>query len=126
MLTLTPRRLLAAVAPALLCLGLAGCGGDDGSPPAAAASESEPAAALQNQFVDVVDRVSPRVVQIETNKGLGSGIVYDRLGDVVTNAHVADSARRFRVTLANGDRHGAVLVGSEPSNDLAVIRLSGA
>jgi putative serine protease PepD len=126
MLTLTTRRVRATVAPALLCLALAGCGGDDSSAPAAAVSESEPAAALQKQFVDVVDRVSPRVVQIQTDKGLGSGIVYDRHGAVVTNAHVAAGARRFLVTLANGDRHGAVLMGSDPSNDLAVIRLRGA
>jgi putative serine protease PepD len=126
MLNLTTRRVLAPAAPALVCLALAGCGSDDSNTPAAPLRESAGAAAVQKQYVDVVDRVSPRVVQIETDKGLGSGIVYDDRGDVVTNAHVADGAQRFLVTLANGDRHGAQLVGSDRSNDLAVIRLSGA
>ena len=40
-------------------------------------------------------RVSPTVVQIETAQGLGSGIVYDADGDVVTNAHVTSGATRF-------------------------------
>jgi putative serine protease PepD len=123
----TRRRLLAASAPLLVALAaVAGCGGDDSSGSHAGIPESGGARAVQDQFVDVVDRVSPQVVQIQTDRGLGSGIVYDDGGDVVTNAHVADGARRFVVTLADGDRHDATLVGSDTSNDLAVIRLSDA
>ena len=81
-------------------------------------------AALQQQFLDVVRRVSPQVVQIQTQRGLGSGVVYDREGDIVTNAHVAGTAKRLLVTLPGGKREQATLVGSDPSNDLAVIRLS--
>jgi putative serine protease PepD len=123
----TPRRALAVAAPMLVCLAvLAGCGSDDGTSSAAGVPESAGATALQRQFVQVVDRVSPQVVQIQTGQGLGSGIVYDDRGDIVTNAHVAGNSRQFLVTLAGGDRHAAALVGSDPSNDLAVIRLSGA
>ena len=53
-------------------------------------------------------------------------MVFDNRGDVVTNAHVVQGSRRFVVTLARGDRHSATLVGSDPSNDLAVIHVSGA
>jgi putative serine protease PepD len=127
MLKLKTRRLaLAATAPMIVSLALAGCGGDDTNAPTAGIPESEGALALQDQFVEVVDRVSPQVVQIQTTEGLGSGIVYDNRGDIVTNAHVAANARRFVVTLAAGNRHEASLVGTDPSNDIAVIRLSGA
>ncbi|MGH2947372.1 MAG: S1C family serine protease [Solirubrobacteraceae bacterium] len=120
----TRRRALIATAPMLVGLAaLAGCGGGD--VPASGLPESRGAAAVQRQFVDVVDHVSPQVVRIQTSQGLGSGIVYDDRGDIVTNAHVADGARRFLVTLSNGDRHAATLVGTDPGSDLAVIRVSG-
>jgi putative serine protease PepD len=122
----TRRRALAVSASLLVGLAaLAGCGADN-APSDSGGSVSGGATAVQRQFVEVVDRVSPQVVQIQTNQGLGSGIVYDSRGDIVTNAHVAGNSRRFLVTLAGGDRHVATLVGSHPSNDVAVIRLSGA
>jgi putative serine protease PepD len=125
MLKLTTRRLaLAAAAPMLVALALAGCGDDTGTSNAGI-PESSGAVAVQDQFVQVVDRVSPQVVQIQTSQGLGSGIVYDNRGDIVTNAHVTGSSRRFLVTLAGGDKHDASLVGADPSNDIAVIHLDG-
>jgi putative serine protease PepD len=121
----TQRRALAATATMLVCLAvLAGCG--DSSSSDTGSSTSGDAAALQNQFMDVVDRISPQVVQIQTDQGLGSGIVYDDHGDIVTNAHVAGTSRRFLVTLAGGEKHEATLVGTDPSIDVAVIRLTDA
>jgi S1-C subfamily serine protease len=76
--------------------------------------------------VSVVKAVSPSVVQIETPQDLGSGVVFDALGDVVTNAHVVGDARRFIVTLASGDSHPATAIGRDVANDLAVIRIAGA
>ena len=46
------------------------------------------AAQLQTDFVNVYKKVAPSVVQIETAEGLGSGIVFDAKGHIVTNAHV--------------------------------------
>jgi putative serine protease PepD len=124
----TRRRALAASATMLAGVagvaGVAGCGGSYSSD--AGTSVSGGATAVQDQYVQVVDRVSPQVVQIQTDQGLGSGIVYDDNGDIVTNAHVAGNSRRFLVTLAGGDRHTATLVGTDPSNDLAVIHVNGA
>jgi putative serine protease PepD len=80
---------------------------------------------LQSRFVRVVANVSPAVVQIETETDLGSGIVYDGKGNIVTNAHVVGTATTFTVTFSDGARRSAKLVGSFPPNDLAVIRVSG-
>ena len=90
---------------------LGGCGNDsnDSSPSAsvavAGATMSADATTVENQFVEVVGRVSPQVVQIETRVGLGSGPGgADDGGHVVADAHVAGTSRRFRVTLASGER----------------------
>jgi putative serine protease PepD len=125
---LNRRRAVAALASMFVgAAALAGCGaGNDSTSSAAPVAESGGAEALQKQFVDVVDHVSPEVVQIQTGEGLGSGIVYDDQGDIVTNAHVTGNFRRFLVTLPGGDRDEATLVGTDPSNDVAVIRLSNA
>ena len=126
--TTTRRRLRVGAAIAVVAITaaiLAGSGGAE-TPPAVVLPESGSVAAIQKQFTDVVARVSPMVVQIQTEQGLGSGIVYDADGDVVTNAHVTSGAKRFVVTLANGERHAAKLVGADPGDDLAVIHMSGA
>ncbi|WP_407913455.1 S1C family serine protease [Kitasatospora sp. NE20-6] len=80
---------------------------------------------LQNAYQRVIADVLPSVVQITTADGLGSGIVYDTKGDIVTNAHVVGTATTFTVTLANSTKGlDATLVGSYPESDLAVIRLT--
>jgi S1-C subfamily serine protease len=66
------------------------------------------------------------VVQIEDRQGLGSGIVLDSAGDLVTNNHVVTGASSFTVTDSTGKRYPATLVGTFPPDDLAVINASGA
>jgi putative serine protease PepD len=80
---------------------------------------------LQESFVNVVHSVSPSVVQIEDQTGLGSGIVFDTRGDIVTNNHVVSGATSFTVTTSTGKRYPAKLVGAFPPDDVAVIRVSG-
>jgi S1-C subfamily serine protease/signal transduction histidine kinase len=82
------------------------------------------AVGLQSTFEQVIRRVSPSVVQIETGDALGSGIVFDDRGDIVTNNHVVGTFRTFSVTLSGGGTHDATLVGTFPPDDLAVIRLT--
>ena len=74
-------------------------------------------------YASVVRQVLPSVVLIRTGNGLGSGVVLDRSGNIVTNAHVAGNATTFQVQVA-GDTapRSARLVGSYPPDDLAVIR----
>lgn len=95
------------------------------APPNAAVSA---ALALQQAFREVAARVRPQVVLIVSPAGdLGSGVVYDNAGDIVTNAHVVgQGVTTFQVTFFNGQTTGATLVGSYPADDLAVIRVKGA
>ena len=112
---------------------LAACGGHG---PASGASDrgtpiserqASPSSDLQDLFVRVVRDVSPKVVQIQSAIGLGSGVVFDGRGHVVTNAHVVQGGGgRFVVTLAGGEQHPATLVGADKAHDLAVVRLVGA
>ena len=103
--------------------------------------------------VDVVERVGPTVVNITTEQtvqqrqrrfrnpffrdffeprlprraqSLGSGVVIDAEGHVLTNAHVVGRADVIRVTLADGREFDAELVGADPNNDIAVLRLEEA
>ncbi len=87
-------------------------------------TDSNGALALQTDFVSVVHNVLPSVVQIETAQGLGSGIIFDSKGDIVTNDHVVGSATSFTVTTATGTRVKGTLVGSFLDDDLAVIKIS--
>jgi putative serine protease PepD len=84
------------------------------------------ALAMQQQFIRVVKQVGPSVVLIRTSEGLGSGVVFDAAGNIVTNNHVVDNAKSFRVTLASGRQYPARLVGTFPADDLAVLHVDAA
>ena len=56
-------------------------------------------------------------------EGSGSGFVYDRRGHIVTNYHVIEGARELHVTFDDESRVPASVVGYDPSNDLAVIKV---
>jgi putative serine protease PepD len=76
----------------------------------------------------VYAQVSPGVVTITSNVGnaqaIGSGIVLDTNGNILTNAHVIAGGRQIQVTLSTGQTVPATLVGSNSAADLAVIRIS--
>ncbi|OPY79783.1 MAG: putative periplasmic serine endoprotease DegP-like precursor [Syntrophorhabdus sp. PtaU1.Bin153] len=57
-------------------------------------------------------------------KGLGTGMIYDARGHILTNYHVVGGATKIEVVLSNGSKYSAKLVGSDPKTDLAVIRIS--
>ena len=57
-------------------------------------------------------------------QGTGSGFFVDDRGHVLTNNHVVQDAQRLEVTLADGQKVRARLIGRDPANDLAVIRVS--
>jgi putative serine protease PepD len=96
--------------------GLAACGGSGTS------ARGTPQ--LQAQYESVVAAVLPSVVEITAKSSGGSGVVYDRNGDIVTNAHVLGKAKTVEVLPATGTKPlPAKVIGSFPPDDLAVIRV---
>jgi putative serine protease PepD len=59
----------------------------------------------------------------QTQQAQGSGFVYDTDGHVVTNYHVVEGATSVEVAFADGSTHRATVVGSDPSTDLAVLKV---
>jgi len=59
----------------------------------------------------------------EARDGSGSGSVLDKRGHIVTNFHVIEGARQISATLFDGSIHEAKLVGSDPNNDVAVLKI---
>jgi putative serine protease PepD len=98
--------------------------------PAATATPSAPQARpADTQVQAVASAVLPVVVQIQAreegdNKATGAGVIIRADGYVVTNRHVVDGANSLQVTLPTAEPLAAKLVGSDPSTDLAVVRVS--
>jgi len=89
--------------------------------------------------VEAVRQLGPSVVQISTDTvaislynrivpqtGVGSGIIIDKVGNILTNNHVVEGADLVTVTLNDGRSYPATLVGSDNITDLAVIKISAA
>ncbi|MFE6836285.1 S1C family serine protease [Streptomyces sp. NPDC057705] len=78
----------------------------------------------------VAEQVSPSVVRIDTRtasgQGTGSGIVVTADGEIVTNNHVVSGAAEIQVTMSDGKKYKATIVGTDPDKDLALIKLQGA
>lgn len=97
--------------------------------------------ALGNAFVDVAEKVSPAVVQVEVSiakpeatatrwikedavaRGMGSGVIFSADGSILTNNHVIEGARAITVRLKDGRAFAAQVVGRDPATDLAVLRV---
>ena len=89
--------------------------------------------------VNVYEAVNRSVVNISTRsvrpeafllvaeiEGNGSGSVIDQQGHILTNFHVIEGARNINVTLFNGESFAAELIGQDPDNDIAVLRIAAA
>ncbi|UWE08856.1 S1C family serine protease [Actinacidiphila bryophytorum] len=123
------RRSLTVLLPSAALLAATACtsgaAGNASSPEANAQVAASGGDDLQTAYQNTVKAVLPSVVQITTQQELGSGVVYDDKGDIVTNAHVIGNSTSFQVSLATGGSPlSAKLVSSFPANDLAVIRLT--
>jgi S1-C subfamily serine protease len=58
----------------------------------------------------------------EGHTGLGTGVIIDRAGDILTSLHVVDGATRIRLTFADGTQSRAVVISSQPEKDIAVLQ----
>ena len=80
----------------------------------------------------VYQAVQPSLVLIQTKRpegsgsskgdGIGSGVVINLRGDILTSLHVVADATEIELTFADGTRSGAEIVGRQPENDIAVVR----
>ncbi|MHB8595876.1 MAG: S1C family serine protease [Ktedonobacteraceae bacterium] len=76
----------------------------------------------------VVAKVSPAVVQVNvqtaSGSAIGSGVIIDKRGYIVTNNHVVTGAQQIQVVLYDNTKLTAQLVGTDPFDDLAVIKIN--
>src|SRR6266852_903200 len=97
--------------------------------------DAEALDAYSTAVTGAAERVGPAVVRIDIEHeggraarsafggGLGSGFIFASDGQILTNAHVVDQARRIRVTLADGRTFDAGLVGADSEVDVAILRI---
>ena len=130
-------RLVAAAVAVVLLLG-AGFGlgqlRDRGSSNASAsgASPGTPVAVTPSQIkagdepvAAVAKALLPAVVQLETDQGLGSGVIYDKNGYILTAAHVVEGASQVTVRLANGNKLTGRVLGTDSGTDIGVVKVDG-
>ncbi len=95
-----------------------------------------------NAIVDAVKKANPAVVTIvntlqpqrvrspfgqrtQQGQAVGTGVIIDSKGYIVTNNHVIEGAQSLEVLFDNGDKAAATVVGADAANDLAVIQVTG-
>ncbi|MDI3256673.1 MAG: trypsin-like peptidase domain-containing protein [Kyrpidia sp.] len=93
---------------------------------------------VDTAIVQAVNKVKPSIVGVvnvakvpdfwhgqivQKDQGVGSGVIFDPQGLIVTNNHVVDGASAVEVVLQDGERVRATIVGTDPLTDLAVLRI---
>nr|BBH92789.1 hypothetical protein KTA_09880 [Thermogemmatispora argillosa] len=76
-----------------------------------------------------IAKVQPAVVQINVStasgaSGIGSGVIIDKRGYIVTNYHVVENAQQIEVVMADGTHLTAQVAGTDPADDLAVVKIN--
>ena len=100
-------------------------------------TEGEIVHSLQETLIQASEEVAPAVVNIRTVRltydsffrvvprgGQGSGVIFSKEGYILTNEHVIHQAREIKVVLPDGRELEGKLIGSDPSVDLAVVKIT--
>jgi S1-C subfamily serine protease len=117
---------------------LASCAGNSiqsaAGPTASATSDTSSVAlangtTVPNPTIDqyreqAINTISPSIVEVKTDQGLGSGVIIKSSGYIVTNHHVVAGASSIHVTLANGRTLPATVRGTDTLDDLAVVKVN--
>jgi len=61
----------------------------------------------------------------EPQRGVGSGVIVDSKGYIITNNHVVANATKIKVSISGGEEYTAKLIGTDPVSDIAVIKING-
>ena len=110
-----------------------GSSGTQNTVVASVPAQSAATRSTTTSLTELYKNVSPGVVDITVTSSIaggaaqaeGSGFVIDTSGDIVTNQHVVAGATSIKVRFRDGTVEKATLVGTDPSTDIAVIKVSG-
>lgn len=93
------------------------------SPSAGALNVAAIAGKITPSIVNIDVTSAPRGFMSGQQEGTGSGVIYSEDGYILTNNHVVGDAQEINVTLASGEKLKGKQVGSDPENDIAVVKI---
>jgi len=79
-----------------------------------------------SDFSDLVDDVIKSVVSVQTDVSIGSGVIFDSDGYIVSNYHVIKGAKSGAVRTYDGSSHSVSIIGYDEKKDIAVLKIDGA
>jgi S1-C subfamily serine protease len=92
----------------------------------------------EKDVIAAIQKVSPAVVSVATLRviretmfdavpvrGMGSGVIFDSNGGILTNHHIVEEAEKVEVLTADGKKFQGEVLGSDPMSDIAVVRVDG-
>lgn len=95
---------------------------------ATSTAASSSGTSLEAQQEAAIAKIKPAIVELKVTiaqgEQIGSGVILDTKGDIVTNDHVVSGAQSIEVVLDNGSTEQAQLVGTDAADDLAVVRIA--
>jgi serine protease Do len=90
------------------------------------------------ELIETIEKISPSVVNINTVKlvhdyymnvvplrGMGSGVIFDVNGYIMTNNHIVEGSEKIEVTMFDGRKYDGRLVGTDRLSDIAVVKIDG-
>ncbi len=90
------------------------------------------------ELIETIEKISPSVVNINTVRlvhdyymnivplrGMGSGVIFDTDGYIMTNNHIVEASEKIEVTLFDGRKYDGKLVGADRLSDIAVVKIGG-